>query len=168
MGAPGGPACPVAVYQKNCSKKTCRRTVHNVPILRTLCTFLAVFVHNVPIFRTLCTLISPLGALFRFPAPLAVGESSYQGHRSVPVPLAAQKRRSPGQKRVLAPLATKRNSYQGLCESPAPLAAKKTSRQGRRGGSVPLGMSEDDCSRRWETRDVAPEASDGGGCFPRC
>ena len=69
--APGGPACPVAVYEER-SRWKCRRTVHNVPILRTLCTFLVVFVHNVPVFRTLYTLVRPPSTLLLSPAPLAV------------------------------------------------------------------------------------------------
>ena len=67
------------------------RTVHNVPILRTLCTFLAVFVHNVPVLRTLCTLGSLLGFPFRFSAPLAVGGSGYRWRRSGSAPLAGRK-----------------------------------------------------------------------------
>ena len=55
----------------------------------------------------MCTLISPL-RFFSVPSTFAVGESGYQGHRSVPVPLAAQKRRSPGRRRVLAPLAARK------------------------------------------------------------
>ena len=86
------------------------RTVHNVPIIRTLCTFSAVFVHNVPVFRTLCTLGSPFGFPFRFSAPLAVGGSGYQGRRKAPVPLAARKSSCQGRRRGIAPLVARKSS----------------------------------------------------------
>ena len=114
------------------------RTVHNVPIIRTLCTFLAVFVHNVPIFRTLCTLSCPFGFLFRPSAPLAVGGSGYQGRRRALAPLAEGKSCCRGRRRALAPLVARKSGCQGQRRDLAPLAGRKSSYQGHRGGSAPL------------------------------